>query len=265
MFINPDWRILTIGDGDLSFSASLLKNYHPRALTATVYDSRLSLSTKYSQQYLQQLRSSHCSVLTDFDVTNEASWGRLTRHQFDLVIFQFPLIPAFSNADDFHQQCKNISLNTLHRRLLRRYLINCFDYFLAKDGAQLAFITSKDVKPYRQWNIEHSLIVNTNIHYQGSMIFNLDNFPDYHIRNVDRDKYVKSTDSITYVFSRLAKTELEHRLLKPSLASKQNNYCLLCRVGPFSTEQDKKIHFATNKHRKMQQYERQWLDDLSNN
>ena len=47
MYINPKWRILTIGDGDLSFSVSLLKNYQPRALTATVFDSQLSLSTKY--------------------------------------------------------------------------------------------------------------------------------------------------------------------------------------------------------------------------
>ena len=38
MHINPNWRILTVGDGDLSFSHALLTHYHPKQLTATVFD-----------------------------------------------------------------------------------------------------------------------------------------------------------------------------------------------------------------------------------
>jgi hypothetical protein len=47
MYINPDWRILTVGDGDLSFSASLMAHHKPRSLTATIFDSRATLMRKY--------------------------------------------------------------------------------------------------------------------------------------------------------------------------------------------------------------------------
>ncbi|XQW84276.1 Rossmann-like fold-containing protein [Thalassotalea piscium] len=260
MYINPAWRILTIGDGDLSFSLSLQNNYHPQSLTATIFDDYTTLKCKYGTTSFHQLQAQQCEVLTDFDVTNKQSWGRLSLHQFDAVFFQFPLLPAFNSMDDFQQQCKNISLNTLHRRLLRRYLINCFDYFLDTHGAQLAFITSKDVKPYRQWQIERSLTIKSDIHYLGSMAFEIEKFPGYKIRNVDRDKHVKDTQGITYVFSRNTNTELSNILTQPDYLT--DDYCRYCRVGPFYTAQDKHNHIVSKKHQQMVIFEQQWLNDV---
>jgi len=270
MYINPAWRILTIGDGDLSFSHSLLENYRPKALTATIFDEHSSLSTKYGVAHFQQLQAQGCEVLTGFDVTNEQTWGQLDKHKFDAVIFQFPLIPAFNSAEDFKQQCQNISLNTLHRRLLRKYLLNCFEHFLDSNGAQLAFITSKDVKPYRQWQVEQSLTLNTDICYLGSMAFEIEKFPGYKIRNVDRDKHVKDTQGITYVYSRSVNTEftntafdnteLAKKMSKPNYLG--DNYCSYCRVGPFYTAQDKQNHLNSKKHQKLALFEQQWLNDI---
>lgn len=270
MYINPAWRILTIGDGDLSFSRSLLENYRPQSLVATIFDDISTLNTKYGVTHFQQLQAHGCEVLTGFDVTNNQTWGALAKHQFDAVIFQFPLLPAFDSVEDYNQQCLNISLNTLHRRLLRHYLFNCFDCFLDSTGAQLAFITSKDVKPYRQWHIEQSLTINSDIHYLGCMAFEIEKFPGYKIRNVDRDKHVKDTQGLTYVFSRKINTELNNKLSKPDYLSNNglddnhlaDNYCSYCRVGPFYTEQDKQSHFDSKKHQKMAQYEQQWLNDI---
>lgn len=260
MYINPAWRILTIGDGDLSFSHSLFNNYRPQALTATTFDDLASLSTKYGLEHFQQLQEKGCEVLTSFDVTDQKTWGKLGEHQFDAVIFQFPLLPAFNSNEDYKQRCQNISVNTLHRRLLRQYLLNCFDHFLDGNGAQLAFITSKDVKPYRQWHIEQSLILNSKINYLGSMAFEIENFPGYKIRNVDRDKHVKDTQGITYVYSCLTSTELDNKIAKPKYL--RENYCSFCRVGPFSTEQDKQNHQRSKKHQKMAIFEQQWRNDL---
>ncbi|ALO34181.1 hypothetical protein CMT41_05120 [Colwellia sp. MT41] len=261
MYINPAWRILTIGDGDLSFSHSLLKNYRPHVLTATIFDEYSSLSAKYGATHFQQLAAQGCKVLTGFDVTNNQTWGELGKHQYDAVFFQFPLLSAFNSAEDFKQQCLNVSVNTLHRRLLRTYLLNCFDYFLDSHGAQLAFITSKDVKPYRQWHIEQSFTLHSDIHYLGSMPFDIEKFPGYKIRNVDRDKYVKDTQGITYVFSRRISSELEDKISKPNYLGE--GYCPYCRVGPFYTEQDKQHHLASKKHQKMAHFEQQWLDDVA--
>ncbi len=271
MHINPAWRILTIGDGDLSFSMSLLKNYQPKSLTATIFDSYASLTTKYGVEYFQQLQTQGCEVLTSFDVTNKETWKQLQKQQFDAVIFQFPLLPAFSSAEEFNQQCtstpdnvnKKISLNTLHRRLLRTYLLHCFNEFLDSNGAQLAFITSKDVKPYRQWNIEQALTLNTDINYLGYLPFTIEKYPGYKIRNVDRDKHVKDTKGISHVFSRRAITELDDKLIKPTYLN--NNYCSYCRVGPFHTELDRVNHLSSKRHIQMTVFEQQWLNDINKN
>lgn len=98
MIINPDWRILTIGDGDLSFSAALWQHHKPHTLCATVLDSRTTLLEKYSDNQLDFLEKNNITVLTDFDVTNSNTWQGISYGQFDLVIFQFPLVPAFNNA-----------------------------------------------------------------------------------------------------------------------------------------------------------------------
>jgi len=260
MYINSAWRILTIGDGDLSFSHALLENYQPKALTATIFDNYASLSAKYGAEHFQQLQAQGCELLTSFDVTNKQTWEQLKKQQFDAVFFQFPLLPAFNSADDFKQQCANVSVNTLHRRLLRHYLLHCFEEFLDSYGAQLAFITSKDVKPYRQWHIEQALTLNTDIHYLGYMPFEIAKFPGYKIRNVDRDKHVKDTQGITHVFSRRLSTELDCKLTKPKYLD--DNYCGYCRVGPFHTEQDRENHRVSKKHQQMALFEQQWLSDI---
>ena len=69
MIIKKKWRILTVGDGDLSFSNALL-SHQPRALTATVYDSLATMSGKYGDHFYQQLRAENMPVLFEFDVTD---------------------------------------------------------------------------------------------------------------------------------------------------------------------------------------------------
>jgi hypothetical protein len=78
MVINKEWSVLTIGDGDLSFSRSIFDNFQPKKLTATVLDSVTELTNKYGSEnldYLQQQRDGalslvDCQVITEFDITN---------------------------------------------------------------------------------------------------------------------------------------------------------------------------------------------------
>lgn len=267
MYINPKWRILTIGDGDLSFSCALLSHYRPKLLTATIFDDEQSLISKYGDSHLRQLRQQNCDVLTGFDVTNAQSWQGLLAHHYDVVIFQFPLLPAFSSVNEFQTLSAQVSINTLHRRLLRQYLLNSFEHFLSPFGAGLAYITSKDVKPYQQWNIETSLLINTDIVYLGACEFELANFPGYRIRNVDRDKHVKATQGFTYVYSKseFSQTqqglEFVHRL--QAFDFHGNKFCPICRAGPFYSVADKMLHQQTKKHQQMLTYEQQWLSDIN--
>jgi hypothetical protein len=271
MFINQNWRILTIGDGDLSFSTSLLKHHQPKQLTATIFDDKTQLNEKYGDSHYQTLIQENCQVLTGFDVTNRETWGELKERSFDVVIFQFPLLPAFSSEKVFQSQCENFTINTLNRALLRNYLLNCFSHFLDEDGAKLAFITSKEVKPYLQWNIDESIIRDTNINYIGKLKFDINEFPEYKVRNVNRDKHVKSTQGTTYIYSQksveICKEALEkqtsafiiYNLKKLELSWRS---CHLCRTGRFGNTQDKEKHLATKKHQQMFEFEQQWCDFL---
>lgn len=270
MYLDPNWRILTIGDGDLSFSSSLLSHHQPRQLTASIYDDLATLTNKYGDDFYQLLRQKNCPVFTKVDITNPDSWEHIPRQQFDLVIFQFPLIPAFQNKADFEKA--NTNSNLLNRHLLRQFLLNCSAQFLDPQGEQLCFITSKDVKPYSEWNIEHSLTLNTDINFLGSMPFDISKFPDYRIRNVDRDKHVKDTKGITYVW-RANLNPSSHRdsswitELQPATQTyflTDPQFCACCDAGPFTSEQHKSDHEKSRRHIRMFKYEKQWQQAILN-
>ncbi|MBL4797608.1 MAG: DUF2431 domain-containing protein [Oleispira sp.] len=262
MYIKPNWRILTIGDGDLSFSASLWQNFKPKQLTATVFDSQQTLEDKYQHHAIDLLKTdSNQQLLFDFDVTNPKSWGALKKQQFDLVIFQFPLVPAFEDPQYFHNK-GYISINTFNRLLLRKYLIHGEKYFLDPNGEQLCYITSKDVKPYSEWNIENSLNQDLeHIHYLGSTPFRIENFPGYKIRNVDRDKHVKDTQGITYIWSPRTERELPEELTPKTHQGQE--HCQFCKAGPFVSTSDKTLHEQSKKHQLMQRYEDQYRKLIS--
>lgn len=264
MYIDPQWRILTVGDGDLSFSNALFQHHNPRHLTATIYDSLDTLQAKYGDEFHQQLLTAHCPVLTQFDITEPQSWSTVSKLSFDLVIFQFPLVPGFASQQEFNEKCAGIGINTLNRRLLRQFLINASKLLLDPQGPQLCYITSKDVKPYCEWNIENSLVLNTDINYLGEMNFDIGNFPGYRIRNVDRDKHVKDTKGITYVWSPRPTTQVNQTLSsqltqQPTL---DGDCCHYCQAGPFTSAQHKQAHLSSRKHLRMQDFEQQWLADL---
>lgn len=264
MHIDPNWRILTIGDGDLSFSNALLQHYAPKQLTATIYDPLATLQNKYGDDFYRQLMTDNCLVLTGFDITKPETWSAISRHSFDLVIFQFPLVPGFTSKTEFNEKCAGIGINTLNRRLLRQFLLNASQLLLDPEGPQLCYITSKDVKPYSEWNIQHALTLNTDINYLGEMNFDITNFPGYRIRNVDRDKHVKDTKGITYAWSLRPASQLvpalNLQLTQPSILN--DDCCHYCQAGPFTSAQHKQAHESSRKHLRMKNFETQWLADL---
>ena len=85
----------------------------------------------------------------------------------------------------------------------------------------------------------------TNIHYQGKMLFDIKQFSGYRIRNVDRNKHVKDTQGITFVWSNTSTCDLSTDLDMPAYL--QANYCALCRAGPFEAETDRQAHLKSKK------------------
>ena len=256
MFLQKKWRILTVGDGDLSFSEALFYHHNPHQLVASVLDSKAELDQKYECHSYSQLSQSGVQVIDQFDLTQPHCWQSLAPALFDVVIFQFPLIPAFTSGESYRQVCRDISVNTLNRRLLRLFLIHASRYALDPKGAQLCYITSKDVSPYREWDIENSIHQGLDIHYLGRMPFDIEVFPGYQIRNVDRDSHVRDTNGITYVWSPNSSSSVATQLHQSEVMT--GNVCAMCRAGPFMAEKDRLAHMASRRHRLMAEYQRQW-------
>lgn len=255
MYIDPNWRVLTVGDGDLSFSYSLLEKYPTLDLTATVYDDKTSFVAKYPENYYDELKSQTKNICFEFDVTDSSTW-RNTKPIFDVVIFQFPLVPNSASKAQFQVQSGHGSANTLNRALLYKFISNAFNSLLSEEGARLVYISSKEVKPYIEWNIE-KLMESTDFAYMGKHRFEPDSFPNYKMRNVDRNKFVKHTQLYTHIWSDKALAIQEFSLLQP-FVDKTEGGCGYCRAGPFTTLEEKLNHEGTQKHQRILNYEKQW-------
>jgi len=260
MLVKPRRRILTIGDGDLSFSNALRQHFEPQMLCATVYDPLATLGDKYGLDNYQALKDGQTQVICQFDVTKPDTWQSLPKQQFDLVIFQFPLIPNDVSGQEFAVSSRVGDANLRNRRLLHLTLKHAQAHFLDPEGDRITIITSKDVKPYRQWDIEQSISEGLTVNYLGQCSFNAADFPHYRIRNVDRDKFVKETLGTCYYYSDKPQPVLRDALMMPTYLSDSSQYCGMCRVGPMLTDGDRQAHQQSKRHQQMNGFKQRWRD-----
>ncbi|MDO6691674.1 DUF2431 domain-containing protein [Aliiglaciecola sp. 3_MG-2023] len=260
MYLHEDWRVLTVGDGDLSFSWSIFKDLAIKNVTASVLDDRQRLISKYHKNEIANLSARGVKIVYNLDIGDISSFPASLSKVFDVVIFQFPLIPAFSNKAEFESKGQ-LHKNTLNRLLILHFLKHSFDYFLDPNGKQLAYVTSKDVKPYSHWNIENLNPQPQKIEFQGWVTFKQSGFPSYQLRNVDRDKILKSTESKTYVWGD-HKSDYSELNLRPS-SKHQPNHCNLCGKGPFYSAQDWQRHNQSSFHLRLEGYEKLWQSFLN--
>ncbi len=265
MYLPTNARILTIGDGDLSFSRALLAHVAPENLIASTYDSESTLRSKYKSNALDDLLLAGVSVFHGIDITNAKSVQQLPSNHADIVIFNHPLVPTQKTYAQYQKE-RNKTANLMNRNLLYHFLKHCFKWLLSSNGERLCYITTKSVKPYSHWHIETSLtpIVESNsntsglVEFIGSEAFDVSLFKHYLIRNVDRDKCVKHEASDIYVYSDNNVHSIKSRLT--TFKYNQKGYCPLCRKGPFANSDDWALHQNTRIHKAQWQYHVDWLE-----
>lgn len=254
MYLQPHWHIVTIGDGDLSFSLALAKRHPDIKLCATALDSEAELRNKYELHAIDELRAAGHKVVFNVDITSPETFTAQLSCQFDLAIFQFPLVPNAGPRRPGQSWHQSDDSNLQNRKLLHAFLNHSGEHLLSEQGARYCYITSKDVKPYCDWNIE-GLAQPGPLAYLGKMPFRPGDFPGYRVRNVDRDKQVKSTAAITYVWSDNPSSVIAELVPpKPDLP----RYCPLCDVGPVEEEQDWLNHLNSRQHKRREGYQNQW-------
>lgn len=263
MYLDKQWRVITVGDGDLSFSRSLVEHHNMSCVGATTFDSKTTLLRHYVDDHLTYLLDKGVPVYHEVDVMRPDRFPDALLRGADLVIFQFPLLPVNENAAAFSRVAVSGDTNLAHRWLLNRFLHNAHRYLLDPDGAGVCMITSKDVKPYSDWNLQGSVAQHTNMFFLGTSAFKPQTFPPYKIQNVSRDSAVKSTRAITYVWASSASLALR-RKLQPADRQGQST-CDLCGVGPFHRSDDMLAHQVSKRHKRLVKYEHNWQTFFNKN
>ena len=97
---SPSDRILLVGEGDFSFSRSLLETHDCASLVATIFDKHSALQAKYPQatSNVRALDEEEgCQVLFGVDATklgrpgaSEGGGKEVKKGNFDRIIFNFP-------------------------------------------------------------------------------------------------------------------------------------------------------------------------------
>jgi len=155
-------RVLTVGDGDFSFSLSLLKNHRPSCLVATSYESRASVLGTYKESKatlaeLQSLSASHdVHVFHDVDAKALTQCEALARwcEHFDVVVWNFPCVRHPTGAD---AQLENMDENV---EMLRLFFAEVFSFLAPPrrgEGGVLVggvvHITHKTFEPFCWWEL----------------------------------------------------------------------------------------------------------------
>ena len=166
-------RILLLGEGDFSFSRSLLETHGCTSLIATSFDKRSALQSKYPQSTsnVRALEEEEgCQVLFGVDATKLGKPGALDgggkevrKGNFDRVIFNFPHVGGLTK--DVNRQVRyNQGESHIAERPLRygsrtnsllELLVGFFKSalpLLAPEGSII--ITIFEGEPYSLWNIK---------------------------------------------------------------------------------------------------------------
>ncbi|XXG72523.1 hypothetical protein AAC387_Pa07g1594 [Persea americana] len=140
-------RILLVGEGDFSFSASLARAFGSACnMVATSFDSAGELLMKHptAKPNLKLLKELGCIVLNDIDCHTMNEHPNLKETKFDRIVFNFP------HAVLYFPESKREQIN-LHKDLVKGFFKSASS-MLTSNGE--VHVTHKTTQPYSFWGLE---------------------------------------------------------------------------------------------------------------
>lgn len=209
-YYKPHHHILTLGDGDLSYSCAIAKlidsknQKQPRTsnVVATTHESREQLLQVYPQfpAIDHQLRSIGADVRHGVDATALAATFPTDNYSnyFDFIIWNFPCIRMPKGADG---QVEELETNKL---LLRKFFENCA-YLLKRQQDRSTpegevHLTHKTIEPFSWWGIE-KIAADSGFQCRSKIVFDKYLFPGYVNKKVLDNKSFPLHDARVSVFS----------------------------------------------------------------
>ena len=176
---SPAPRILLVGEGDFSFSNSLLNAHGCVHLVATSYDKVSALRSKYPQSvsHIAALEAEEsCIVLYGVDATKLGKSGvaegggggkEVKKGGFDRVVFNFPHVGGLT---------KDVNRQVRHNQELLVGFFKAALPLLAPSG--WIILTIFDGEPYELWNVR-DLARHVGLEVERSFKFQASAYPGY--------------------------------------------------------------------------------------
>ncbi|KAI1777732.1 hypothetical protein F4818DRAFT_407786 [Hypoxylon cercidicola] len=168
-------RILLIGDGDLSFAASLVEHHYCADVTATVLEKSFDeLVEKYPQvpENIAKIEAEGSKVLYNVDATKMAPFvekkGGDSAGAMDRIIFNFPHVGGKSTDVNRQVRYNQELLVSFFRRAMPS---------LAPGGSIV--VTLFEGEPYTLWNVR-DLARHSGLQVERSFRFQASAYPGYH-------------------------------------------------------------------------------------
>ncbi|CAI5703052.1 hypothetical protein KXD40_003967 [Peronospora effusa] len=187
-------RILTVGDGNFSYSLALARALRPETgvqLVTTSHESRTTVLETYpdSEKILGELNAmTNVTVQHEVDATNAEQMKALG--QFDRVIWNFPCVRAPRGKDGQNEEME------MNKKLLHDFFSHV-DQILTPIGE--VHVTHKTKAPFGQWGIENIAKINKLCHKQ-SVVFDRCLYPGYTNKKVLSKGSFPILDSQTFIF-----------------------------------------------------------------
>ncbi|EAZ45128.1 hypothetical protein OsJ_29765 [Oryza sativa Japonica Group] len=172
--------ILTVGDGDFSFSLALATAFGSGDnLVATSLDTIEDLRGKYSkaESNIMELKRMGATVLHGIDAKRMKDHTNLKLRRFDRIIFNFPHAGFKGKEDDLH-------MINLHRELVWGFFQNA-RHLLRPYGE--IHVSHKIGLPYDRWCIEH-LAYESSLTMIAKVDFRKEDYPGYNQKRGDSAK-----------------------------------------------------------------------------
>ncbi|XP_034704161.1 uncharacterized protein At4g26485-like, partial [Vitis riparia] len=193
---SSEYKILLVGEGDFSFSASLAVAFASATnITATSLDSIEFLSTnyRYALSNIDTLRSLGAKVMHDVDATKMAHVFPFNCMRFDRVVYNFPLAGFFPNASREDQIRRN-------QMLVQLFLENA-KKMIHIDGE--IHIVHKSNGFFLEWNLEF-LASRVGLRLVEEEPFNFMDYPGYRTKyGFGGDNNFNCNPSRTYKFGKI--------------------------------------------------------------
>lgn len=188
-------RVLTVGDGDLSFSVALKRGgalVHATSLASNLTDLQQRYHTIAVAQHAAELQG---RVAYGVDATRLADY---VKQRFDRVCFNFPCVDVADGLDGQSPKSQRADAAAVeaNTQLVKRFALSALDV-LESHGELL--ITHKTFPPYSWWRVSRVAAVGP-LRCRGAIVMDRSAFPPYVNRRAKSPRSFSATDAVTYVF-----------------------------------------------------------------